>query len=126
MSRTFSRIRARRGARITGIGCRGLKYPSSPEQAEHVAAQIPEERDRLQVIRYGLDHWDAARIEAEMKQAAEWARRRGVPLVCDEFGVYRAYSDPEDRARGCTMCGRRSRTMGSGGRCGIIRDRLAW
>lgn len=76
----------------------GLRYPSSPEQAEHVAAQIPEERDRLQVMRYGLEHWDAVRIEAEMKQAAEWARRRGVPLVCDEFGVYRAYSDPEDRA----------------------------
>jgi aryl-phospho-beta-D-glucosidase BglC (GH1 family) len=77
---------------------RGLKYPSSPEQAARVAAQVPEERDRLQVIRYGLEHWDAARIEAEMKQAAEWARRRGVPLVCNEFGVYRAYADPEDRA----------------------------
>ena len=75
----------------------GLKYPTSPEQAARVAAQIPEERDRLQVIRYGLEHWDAARVEAEMKQAAEWARRRGVPLVCNEFGVYRAYSDPEDR-----------------------------
>ncbi len=54
--------------------------------------------DRLQVIRYGHDHWDAARIESEMKQAAEWARRRGVPLVCNEFGVYREYADPADRA----------------------------
>ncbi len=76
----------------------GLKYPSSPEQAERVAAQIPEEKDRLQVIRYGLEHWDAVRLESEMKQAAEWARRRGVPLVCNEFGVYREYSNPEDRA----------------------------
>jgi endoglucanase len=50
------------------------------------------------VIRYGRDHWDAARIESEMKQAAEWARRRGVPLVCNEFGVFREYSDPQDRA----------------------------
>jgi aryl-phospho-beta-D-glucosidase BglC (GH1 family) len=75
----------------------GLKYPSSPESAESVAAQVPDEIDRLQVIRYGLDHWDAARIDAEMKQAAEWARRRGVPLVCNEFGVYRMYSDPQDR-----------------------------
>jgi hypothetical protein len=38
------------------------------------------------------------RIESEMKQAAEWARRRGVPLVCNEFGVYREYADPQDRA----------------------------
>ena len=77
---------------------RGLKYPSSPEQAAAVAALLPDEVDRLQVIRYGRDHWDAARIESEMKQAGEWARRRGVPLVCNEFGVYREYSDPEDRA----------------------------
>jgi endoglucanase len=76
----------------------GLKYPSSPEGAARMAGQVLDERDRLQVIRYGLEHWDAKRIEAEMKQAAEWARRRGVPLVCNEFGVYRAYSDPEDRA----------------------------
>ncbi len=77
---------------------RGLKYPSSPESAERAAALVPDEVDRLQVIRYGREHWDAARIESEMKQAAEWARRRGVPLVCNEFGVYREYADPEDRA----------------------------
>jgi aryl-phospho-beta-D-glucosidase BglC (GH1 family) len=77
---------------------RGVRYPSSPESAERVVALVPDEVDRLQVIRYGRDHWDAARIESEMKQAAEWARRQGVPLVCNEFGVYREYSDPQDRA----------------------------
>ncbi len=77
---------------------RGLKYPSTPENAELVAPLVPAEVDRLQVIRYGRDHWGAARMEAEMKQASEWAQRRGVPLVCNEFGVYRAYSDPGDRA----------------------------
>ena len=77
---------------------RGVRYPSTAESAERVAALVPDEVDRLQVIRYGRDRWDAARIESEMKQAAEWARRRGVPLVCNEFGVYREYSDPQDRA----------------------------
>jgi len=76
---------------------RGLKYPSSPENAEMVAPLVPDEVDRLQMIRYGRDHWGADRIESEIKQAAAWAQRRGVPLVCNEFGVYRAYSDPEDR-----------------------------
>jgi endoglucanase len=76
----------------------GLKYPSNPEQAESVAAQVPDEVDRLYVIRYGHDHWDAGRIESEMKQAAEWARRRDVPLVCNEFGVFREHADPADRA----------------------------
>ncbi len=77
---------------------RGLSYPSNPASAERAAALVPDEADRLQVIRYGHDHWDAARIESEMKQAADWARRRGVPLVCNEFGVYREYADPQDRA----------------------------
>jgi endoglucanase len=76
---------------------RGLRYPSDPESAARAAAPVPEEADRLQVIRYGRDHWDAARIESEVKQAAEWAQRRGVPLVCNEFGVYREYTNPADR-----------------------------
>jgi len=76
---------------------RGLHYPSAPENAEQVGAMVPSEADRLRVIRYGRDHWDAARIDAEMKQAAAWAERRGVPLVCNEFGVYRL-ADPKDRA----------------------------
>ena len=77
---------------------KGLHYPSSPENATQVAASVPEAVDRLYVVRYGRDHWDAARIEAEINQAAEWARQRKVPLICNEFGVYRSFADPRDRA----------------------------
>jgi endoglucanase len=77
---------------------KGLRYPSSPENATQVAAAVPDAPDRLAVIRYGQDHWDAARIEAEVAQVADWARKRGVPVVCNEFGVYRDYADGQDRA----------------------------
>jgi len=77
---------------------KGLHYPSSPESAAKVAASVPDTVDRLAVIRYGADHWDAARIDAEIIQVSEWARQRGVPVVCNEFGVYREYADPQDRA----------------------------
>ena len=76
---------------------KGLHYPSSPENAAQVAALVPEARDRLQVIRYGQDHWDAARIEAEINQAADWATKHSVPLICNEFGVFRDHSEPQDR-----------------------------
>jgi endoglucanase len=76
---------------------KGLHYPSSPENAAQVAGLVPEARERLQVIRYGQDHWDAARIEAEINQAADWAAKHGVPLICNEFGVFRDYSEPQDR-----------------------------
>ncbi len=63
-----------------------------------MAAAIPDPLYKLYVIRYGQDRWNAERMEAEINQVAEWARQRGVPLVCNEFGVYRAYSDAKDRA----------------------------
>ena len=77
---------------------RGLAYPSTPESAARVAAAAPEAKDRLVVIRYGQDHWDATRIEADVNQVADWARQRNLAVVCNEFGVYRAYADPHDRA----------------------------
>ena len=73
-----------------------LHYPSDPRNAAEVAATVPEAIHRLDVIRYGQDHWDAARVEAEINQAAEWAKQNGVPLVCNEFGVFR-HANPQDR-----------------------------
>src|SRR6202158_2497923 len=65
---------------------KGLHYPSSPESAAKVADGAPDAVDRLVIVRYGQDHWDAARINAEITQVADWARQRGVPVVCNEFG----------------------------------------
>jgi aryl-phospho-beta-D-glucosidase BglC (GH1 family) len=76
---------------------KGLHYPSSPESAAKTAAGVPDAVDRLAVIRYGQEHWDAARIDAEVSQVADWAGKRGVSVVCNEFGVYRAYAEPHDR-----------------------------
>ncbi len=73
-----------------------LHYPSDPKNAAEVAATVPEAVHRLDVIRYGQDHWDAVRIEAEINQVFEWAKQRGVPVVCNEFGVYR-HAQPQDR-----------------------------
>lgn len=75
---------------------KGLHYPASPENAAQVATKVPDAVHRLDVIRYGQDHWDASRVEAEINQAAEWGKRNGVPLVCNEFGVYR-HADSPDR-----------------------------
>jgi hypothetical protein len=73
-----------------------LHYPSDPKNAAEVAATVPEAVHRLDVIRYGQDHWGSARVEAEINQAAAWAKQNGVPLVCNEFGVFRQ-ANPQDR-----------------------------
>ena len=76
---------------------KGLHYPSSPESAAKVAVAAPDAVDRLAIVRYGEDHWNAERIDAEITQVAEWAQQHGVPVVCNEFGVFRQYAEPQDR-----------------------------
>jgi endoglucanase len=75
---------------------KGLHYPSSPENTAKVAEGAPDAVDRLAIVRYGEEHWDAARIDAEITQVSEWSRRYAVPVVCNEFGVFRG-ADPKDR-----------------------------
>src|SRR5271156_6308520 len=36
---------------------KALPYPSTPESAERVAANVPDAQKRLWVVRYGLEHW---------------------------------------------------------------------
>ncbi len=77
---------------------RQLPYPSTPESAEKVAALVPDATNRMVVLRYGMERWNAARIGMEIGQVAEWAKRWNVPVTCNEFGAFRKYSDPQDRA----------------------------
>lgn len=75
-----------------------LPYPSTPENVRAAANLIPDAANRLSVIRYGFDHWDRARIDAEFDEVAAWGKRWNVPLTCNEFGVYRKTANPQSRA----------------------------
>jgi aryl-phospho-beta-D-glucosidase BglC (GH1 family) len=75
-----------------------LPYPSTPENVRAAAEQIPDAINRQAVERYGLDQWNAARIDAEIAVVAAWGKRWNVPLTCNEFGVYRQTANPVDRA----------------------------
>lgn len=75
-----------------------LPYPSNPENVQQAAALVPDAVNRLQVIRYGMDRWNAGRIDEEISQIAAWGKRWNVLLTCNEFGVYRKAGLPKDRA----------------------------
>ncbi len=75
-----------------------LPYPSTPDNVQPVAVLLPDAVNRLQAIHYGLDRWNALRIEGEIGQVAAWAKRWNVSVTCNEFGVYRKAANPEDRA----------------------------
>jgi len=75
-----------------------LPYPSTPENVAAAHAQVPDPINQQSVEHYGLARWNAARIDAEIAEAAAWAKKWNVPLTCNEFGVYRGTSNPTDRA----------------------------
>jgi endoglucanase len=75
-----------------------LPYPSTPENVRSAESEVPDPINQQTVARYGLDQWNAARIDAEIVQAATWGKHWNVPLTCNEFGVYRATANPADRA----------------------------
>ena len=76
---------------------KGVPYPSTPENVKAAAAEVPDAMHRLAVVRYGLDRWNAGRIDAEIGQVSAWAEHWSVPVICNEFGVYRKNAEPKDR-----------------------------
>jgi endoglucanase len=78
---------------------RQVPFPGTSELVGAAIAKQADEFVRWKLTQYGLEHWDAQHVAGEIQFAAEWAKRRNVPLTCNEFGVYRNYSNPQDRLR---------------------------
>ena len=78
---------------------KNIPYPSSPEAVAGLLPSVEHESARGALKAYGEERWDAGRIERMVALAADWAEKRGVPLTCNEFGVYRTYSPPAARLR---------------------------
>lgn len=76
-----------------------IPYPSSPEAVAKFAAQVPSQPERQELIRYGLNYWNAQRIDSEFRAVAEWAKQNNVRVTVNEFGVFRDFVEPADRAR---------------------------
>jgi endoglucanase len=75
-----------------------VPYPSSPEAVTKIMETVNDDTARYNLLRYGEDRWNAARLDAEIGMIATWARKRQVPLTCNEFGAFRRFSRAPDRA----------------------------
>lgn len=74
-----------------------IAWPPAESSMGQDLSQVPGAADRYAFEHYWLDHWDAHRIRLEIDAAAAWGKANGVPLICNEFGAYRAHSDPASR-----------------------------
>jgi endoglucanase len=79
---------------------RQVPYPSSPDAMEPALAAVHDDALRNVLILYGESRWDAAKLKDTIGRAAAWAEANGgLRLLCDEFGVYKRYASPADRAQ---------------------------
>ncbi len=75
----------------------GIPYPAEESSMAALVKEVPDLANRVALKRYWLDRWDGHRIRLMMDEAAEWGKANGVPLICNEFGVYREHSDETSR-----------------------------
>jgi len=78
---------------------RDVPYPLTPQRIEKAISEQDDPLAKWELTETAFGQWNRDRILAEMRFAAEWAKTRHVPLTCNEFGVYRNFSDPDARAR---------------------------
>jgi hypothetical protein len=76
----------------------GIPYPATETSMRELLTQVPDPADRFDLERYWLDHWDARRIQLLIDEAAAWGKANRVPLICNEFGAYREFTDKVSRA----------------------------
>ena len=75
----------------------GIPYPATESSMPELVKEVPDAATRFQLERYWLDHWDAHRIRLTIDEAAAWGKTNNVPLICNEFGVYREHADEQSR-----------------------------
>ena len=78
---------------------RKVPYPSTPEAVQPNVNQEPSLAGQFWVEQYGLNRWDAQRIDATLAFAEKWSDLHHAPVYCGEFGVLRDYVDPAMRAQ---------------------------
>jgi endoglucanase len=76
---------------------RMVPYPSSPQAVKPLVDSIDDPAIKADLQDYGNQRWDAAKIEQTLQQAADWGKRYHVRVICDEFGAYKMYANPQDR-----------------------------
>jgi len=84
------------------LDVRNLPFPATEKGVSEAMERTDSQETRWRLLQYKEDHWGPERIASDIDFAAKWAHERNVPLLCDEFGVYRNFSAPEDRERWLT------------------------
>jgi len=75
-----------------------VHYPSHPGADANLIQSLPLFTQKIQLVHYDQDRWGPERIDADMSMVAAWAAAHHVRVTCNEFGVFRNFADPDERA----------------------------
>lgn len=75
-----------------------VAYPPDPDQLLPLIEATEDTRVAFLLRFYLNEGWDADRMATRFRQAARWGHQHGVPVICNEFGVFKRYAPAEGRA----------------------------
>jgi len=74
-----------------------VPYPSTPQNVAPLIAETSDTAVKNVLSTYGSICYNAKVLDNVIKEASDWAHTYHVPLICDEFGVYKKYAPAQDR-----------------------------
>jgi endoglucanase len=78
---------------------KGTPYPLTAEAVAKMIETVSDEKTRKELVHHAKRGWDGNRLDEEIARAAEWAKMHGVRITCNEFGVYRQFTNAGHRAQ---------------------------
>lgn len=76
-----------------------IPYPATPEALAEQMKHVPDDLARYYLFLYGAGGWNRQSIASRLGFAAMWAKERNVPIIANEFGVFRDTADAASRTR---------------------------
>lgn len=81
------------------INARNIPYPSTPQNMQPFVDAVPvtDQNSKYYLSQYGLQYFNANKMDELVREIAAWAYHKHIRIVCNEFGVYKSYANPQNR-----------------------------
>jgi endoglucanase len=70
----------------------GLAYPVDPAQVSEIQKNVTDPKALQKLDEYREEDWSLPVYQRFLDAAVAWGETHGVPLTCNEFGVYKKYA----------------------------------
>lgn len=80
-------------------GTKGLVYPPEEANIDELKAATSDPKARAELVSYAQTDWGPDVYGRLLDGGVAWAASHGVPLICNEFGIYRKYVPRTSRLR---------------------------